>query len=145
MRLPLPFQPYMWGYRALAYMLILPWPEVTDAHQEWERKGAEVETLMLGATTIFRQIHQNPSLLQNTQVLEQGMYTCMYIDAVCVCVRGCVTSTLEQIVPNYVFWHCHNFCPIMCSNIHTKCFKRQSPTDTIGLSVCWYYSISLVS
>jgi hypothetical protein len=69
----------MWVYRALAFVLILPWPEVTDAHQEWEQRSRDIEALMLGATAVFRNIHQNPTVLQNQQVMEQGMHvdTCL--------------------------------------------------------------------
>ncbi len=53
-------------------MVVLPWPEVADTNQEWERRGQEIETLMVGATQIFRHIQQNPTLLQNPQFPEQG-------------------------------------------------------------------------
>ena len=65
-------------------MLILPWPEVADSNQEWERRGREMETLMLGATGIFRHIQQNPGILQNQPVLEQGK--------VLVCVSRCCSG-----------------------------------------------------
>ena len=62
----------MWVYRCLAFILILPWPEVADAHQEWERRGREMESLMGGASEIFLIIQRNPTLLQNAGFVEQG-------------------------------------------------------------------------
>ena len=61
-----------WVYRCLAFVLILPWPELGDAHQQWDRRGRDIEVLITGATHIFCLIQQNPALLQNSEFLEQG-------------------------------------------------------------------------
>ncbi len=61
-------------YRCLAFILVLPWPEVSDAHQEWDRRSKEVESLVGGASEVFLIIQRNPVLLQNENFIERGIY-----------------------------------------------------------------------
>ena len=59
-------------YRALTNMLVLPWPETSDAGQEWAWRTTELGRVVSGATKVFAELQQSAQWSQDGWLLQQG-------------------------------------------------------------------------
>ena len=66
-------QAYFMVHRALAHMLVLPWPETPDPQQRWEERSDELTSLVTGSTAVLHQLMQRSGWTQDTQLQQQGM------------------------------------------------------------------------
>ena len=64
-------------YRALANMLVLPWPETSDSRQEWAWRTAELGRVVTGATRVLTGLQQSGQWNQETWLLQQGLHECV--------------------------------------------------------------------
>ena len=74
-------------YRALTNMLVLPWPETSDAHQEWAWRTAELTQVVAGATKVLSGLQGSSGWGQEEWLLQQAK----------VPVRQCLTL-LQDLV-----------------------------------------------
>lgn len=59
-------------YRALTTMLVLPWPETSDAEQQWAWRTAELAQVVAGATKALAELQQSTQWNQECWFLDQG-------------------------------------------------------------------------
>lgn len=53
-------------------MLVLPWPETSDAGQEWAWRTTELDRVVSGATKVFAELQQSAQWSQDSWLLQQG-------------------------------------------------------------------------
>ena len=59
-------------YRALTNMLVLPWPETSDSHQEWEWRTGELSQVVAGATKVFAELRGASGWGQEEWLVQQA-------------------------------------------------------------------------
>lgn len=59
-------------YRALTNILVLPWPETSDAHQEWAWRTTELSRVVAGATKVFTELRERSGWSQEEWLVQQA-------------------------------------------------------------------------